>query len=324
MGNILVIGEHQDGKVKKVTQELVTKASELAGQIGGEVDVVLVGHGLQNPGELGSFGAKKVYVVDHPKLEKYNTEGVVKVISELSNEVKPSVILGTASPLGKDLLPRLAARLGAGLATDCTDLKVESGKLLATRPMYAGKAFVDVRFEGDLQIASARPNSFVAKAANAGAAAEVVKKDIDPGDLRAVMKEIIQGKSDKADLTEAGIIVSGGRAMKAADNFKILHELADVIGATVGASRAAVDSGYAAHDMQVGQTGKVVNPNLYIACGISGAIQHLAGMRTSKVIVAINKDAEAPIFTKADYGIVGDLFQVVPLLTQEFKKALAE
>lgn len=323
MGNILVIGEHQGGKVKKVTQELVTKAAELAGQVGGEVDVVLVGHGLQSPGDLGGFGAKKVYVIDTPKLEKYNTEGCVKVISELSQEVKPSVILGTASPLGKDLLPRLAARLNAGLASDCTDLKVDGGKLVATRPIYSGKAFVDVKFEGDLQIASARPNSFVAKKISE-AAAEVVSKEIDPGELRAVMKEIVQGKSDKADLTEAGIIVSGGRAMKAAENFKILNELADAIGATVGASRAAVDSGYAPHDMQVGQTGKVVNPNLYIACGISGAIQHLAGMRTSKVIVAINKDAEAPIFTKADYGVVGDLFQIVPLLTQEFKKIMAE
>jgi electron transfer flavoprotein alpha subunit len=324
MGNILVIGEHLGGRVKKVTQELVTKASELAGQVGGEVDVVLVGHGLQNPGELGSFGAKKVYVVDTPKLQNYNTEGVVKVITDLAGEVKPSVILGTASPLGRDLLPRLAARLGVGLASDCTDLKTEGGKLLATRPLYAGKAFVDVKFESEIQMASARPNSFVAKAVSPGASADVVAKDIDPGTLRAVMKETVKGKTDKADLTEASIIVSGGRAMKNAENFKILNELADVIGATVGASRAAVDSGYAPHDMQVGQTGKVVNPNLYIACGISGAIQHLAGMRTSKVIVAINKDAEAPIFTKADYGIVGDLFQIVPLLTEEFKKTLAE
>lgn len=323
MGNILVIGEHQEGKVKKVTQELVSKAAELAAQLGSEVDVVLVGHGLQNPGELGQFGAKKIYTVDTPKLEKYNTEGYVKVISDLCNEVKPSIILGTASTLGRDLLPRLSARLSVGLASDCTDLKTEGGKLVATRPIYSGKAFVDVKFEGDIQMASARPNSFVAKASGSGAA-EVVSKDIDPGTLRAVIKEIVKGKSDKADLTEAARIVSGGRAMKNAENFKILAELADTIGATVGASRAAVDSGYAGHDMQVGQTGKVVNPNLYIACGISGAIQHLAGMRTSKVIVAINKDPEAPIFTKADYGIVGDLFQIVPLLTQEFKKTLAE
>jgi electron transfer flavoprotein alpha subunit len=233
MGNILVIGEHQEGKVKKVTQELVAKASELAGQLGGEVDVVLVGHGLQNAGELGQFGAKKVYTVDNPKLEKYNTEGYVKVIADLCNEVKPSVILGTASTLGRDLLPRLSARLNAGLASDCTDLKTEGGKLVATRPIYSGKAFVDVKFEGDLQMASARPNSFVAKTSGSGAA-EVVSKDIDPGTLRATIKEIVKGKSDKADLTEASIIVSGGRAMKSADNFKILTELADTIGATVG------------------------------------------------------------------------------------------
>ncbi len=324
MGNILVIGEHHEGKVKKVTFELVSKAAELAATLGGEVDAVLVGHGLQNPEELGSYGAKKIYVVDTPKLEKYNTEGTVKVISEIATEVKPSVILGTASSLGKDFFPRLAARLGAGLATDCTDLKIQDGKLLATRPIYAGKAFVDVKFETEIQMATARPNSFQPKVTQAGAKAEVVSKAIDPGALRAVMKEIVKGQSDKVDLTEASIIVSGGRAMKNAENFKILQELADVLGATVGASRAAVDSGYAPHDMQVGQTGKVVNPNLYIACGISGAIQHLAGMRTSKVVVAINKDPEAPLLQKADYGIVGDLFQIVPLLTQEFKKILAE
>ncbi len=324
MGNILVVGEHLEGKVKKVTFELVTKAAELASKLGSEVDAVVVGHAIQNPAELGQYGAKKVYVVDTPKLEKYNTEGVTKVLSEIMTEVKPSVILGTASPLGKDLFPRLAARLGAGLATDCTNLEVQEGKLLATRPLYAGKAFVDVTFETDLQMATARPNSFVAKQIQPGVNAEVLAKSVDPGPMRAVMKEIVKGKTDKVDLTEASIIVSGGRALKNPENFKILHELADVIGATVGASRAAVDSGYAPHDMQVGQTGKVVNPNLYIACGISGAIQHLAGMRTSKVIVAINKDSEAPIFTKADYGIVGDLFQIVPMLTAEFKQVLSE
>lgn len=324
MGNILVVGEHLEGKIKKVTFELVSKAAGLASELGSEVDAVMVGHGIQNPGELGQYGAKKVYVIDTPQLEKYNTEGVTKVLGELIPEIGPTIILGTASPLGKDLFPRVAARIGAGLATDCTDLNIRDGQLLATRPVYAGKAFVDVTFETPIQMATARPNSFVAKGAAPAASAEVVTKDIDPGPLRGVMKEIVKGKTDKVDLTEASIIVSGGRAMKAADNFKVLQELADVIGATVGASRAAVDSGFAPHDMQVGQTGKVVNPNLYIACGISGAIQHLAGMRTSKVIVAINKDQEAPIFTKADYGVVGDLFQIVPLLTQEFKRVLTE
>jgi electron transfer flavoprotein alpha subunit len=169
-----------------------------------------------------------------------------------------------------------------------------------------------------------RPNSFGIGAPEAGATAEVVKKDVDPGELKAEMKELVKGAADKIDLTEAEIIVSGGRAMKEAANFKILQELADVIGASVGASRAAVDSGYAPHDMQVGQTGKVVNPKLYMAFGISGAIQHLAGMRTSKVIVAVNKDPEAPIFQKADYGIVGDLFEIVPLLKDEFKRVLSE
>jgi electron transfer flavoprotein alpha subunit len=322
MGNILIVGEHHDGKIKKVTQELVTKGAELAGKIGGQVEVVLVGHGIQNPGEIGSFGAKKVYVVDNAVLAKYNTEGMTKVLADLITEVKPQIVLGTASAVGKDFFPRLAARIGAGLASDCTNLDIADGKLLATRPIYAGKAIIDVKYESAVQLATARPNSFAAVAS--GGAAEVVAKTIDPGALRAVMKEIIKGMSDKADLTEASRIVSGGRAMKSAENFKILNELADVIGATVGASRAAVDSGYASHDMQVGQTGKVVNPNLYIAAGISGAIQHLAGMRTSKVIVAINKDPEAPIFTKADYGIVGDLFQIVPLLTQEIKKVIAE
>ncbi len=324
MSNILVIGEHTEGKVKKVTFELASKASELAAKLGGQAEVVFVGASPQNAAELGSYGAKKVYVLQNVKLEKYNTEGFTKVITDLIGETKPTVVLGTASPFGRDLCPRLAARLGAGLASDCTNLDIQDGKLLATRPLFSGKAFVDVKFESSLQMATSRPNSFVASVVAAGVSAEVVAKDSDPGNLRAVMKEIVKGQSDKVDLTEASKIVSGGRAMKAPENFKILQELADVIGATVGASRAAVDSGYAPHDMQVGQTGKVVNPNLYIACGISGAIQHLAGMRTSKVIVAINKDPEAPLFQKADYGIVGDLFQIVPLLTQEFKRALAE
>ncbi|MBI2501162.1 MAG: electron transfer flavoprotein subunit alpha/FixB family protein [Deltaproteobacteria bacterium] len=324
MGNILVIGEHQEGKVRKVTEELVSKAAEIGSQLSAEVLVAFVGATLPEAPDLGSFGAKKIYLVSSPKMTKYSPDGFAKVLEALIKEVSPSIVLGTAGPFGKDLFPRLSAKVGAGLATDCTNLKVHEGKLVATRPIFAGKALTDVLFQTPIQMATTRPNSFIPKAVSTGQKAELLKKEIDPGELKAVVREILQGQVGKTDLTEASVIVSGGRAMKSAENFKLLQGLADSLGATVGASRAAVDSGYASHDMQVGQTGKTVNPNLYIACGISGAIQHLAGMRTSKVIVAINKDPEAPIFKKADYGIVGDLFQLIPLLTTEFKRILSE
>ncbi|MBI2083408.1 MAG: electron transfer flavoprotein subunit alpha/FixB family protein [Deltaproteobacteria bacterium] len=319
---ILVLGEHSEGKIKKTTFELVSKATELGQALNTEVSVALIGKGIEGAEGLGTYGAQKVYHI--PTLEKYNPEGMTKILHTLVSELKPSIVLGTASPMGKDLFPRLALRTGAGLTTDCTGLKVDNGKLVATRPIFAGKAFIDVTYETEIQMATTRPNSFMLKTLSPDQKAQVIEKSIEPGEMRTNLVEIVKGKSDRPDLTEASIIVSGGRAMQNSENFKILWELADTIGATVGASRAAVDSGYAPHDMQVGQTGKTVNPNLYVACGISGAIQHLAGMRTSKVIVAINKDPEAPIFKRATYGITGDLFQIVPLLTQEFKKVLAE
>lgn len=327
MGNVLIFAEHQDGKLKKTSLELASKGQELAAGIGGQVEAVLIGSGVEGlANELAPYGVKKVYVLSNPKLEKYNTLGYVKVLADLANEVKPEIFMTTASPASKDFFPRLAARLNTGLISDAVDLKIDGDKkMLATHPVYSGKALVDVKVPNSLpQMALIRPNSFGVGAAQAGASAEVVKKDADPGEIKSEMKELVKGTTGKVDLTEAEIIVSGGRAMKEAANFKILQELADVIGASVGASRAAVDSGYAPHDMQVGQTGKVVNPKLYLAFGISGAIQHLAGMRTSKIIVAVNKDPEAPIFQKADYSIVGDLFEIVPLLTQEFKRVLSE
>jgi len=327
MGNVLIFAEHQDGKLKKTSLELASKAAELAAKSGGQAEAVLIGNGIDAlANELAPYGIKKVTILQSPKLDKYNTIGYVNVLAALVKELNPDILLATASPAGKDFFPRLAARLDTGLAADAVDLKIDGdGKLLATHPIYSGKALVDIKIPNSKpQMALIRPNSFGVGAPQAGATAEVLKKDVDPGDMKAEMKELVKAASDKADLTEAEIIVSGGRAMKEAANFKILQELADVIGATVGASRAAVDSGYAPHDMQVGQTGKVVNPKLYLAFGISGAIQHLAGMRTSKVIVAVNKDPEAPIFQKADYGIVGDLFEIVPLLTAEFKRVLSE
>lgn len=325
MSDILVVAEHQNGKIKKTTFELLSKAAELAGGTGGSVNAVLLGSNVEGLAQgLAPYGAKKVFVVNHSHLEKYNNIALCKALTAVVDQAKPSIVLATASPLGKDLIPRVAARLKAGLASESTDLKIDGGKLVAHRPVYSGKAYVDVTFNSAIQIATTRPNSFATQAPQEGAQAEVVTVEADLGELRSPMKEMVQGEEGKVDLTEAEIIVSGGRAMANADNFKILHDLATAMGATVGASRAAVDSGYAPHDMQVGQTGKVVNPKLYVACGISGAIQHLAGMSTSKIIVAINTDPEAPIFSKADYGIVGDLFTVVPLLTEEFKKALAE
>lgn len=323
---IWVIAEQREGKLKKVSLEMLSKAREM----GQEVTALLLGSGVEGlAADLGKYGADKVLVFDAEILKEYTTDAYTKVVCDAVKEGDPSVLLGPATASGKDFLPKVAARLNTGLASDCTDLKLEDGKLVAIRPMYAGKCIVEtVTPDAAPQMASVRPNVLAVGEADASKSAEVVKKEVNvgEGDLKAVLKEIVKGASEKVDLTEASIIVSGGRAMKEADNFKILWDLAEALGggATVGASRAAVDSGYATHDMQVGQTGKVVNPNLYIACGISGAIQHLAGMRTSKVIVAINKDPEAPIFQKADYGLVGDLFKIIPLLTEEVKKLKAQ
>jgi electron transfer flavoprotein alpha subunit len=225
--------------------------------------------------------------------------------------------------MGKDVAPRLAARLDAAFASDCVELSADGGKFSVQRPVYGGKAFTRIALNALPAVVSLRPNSFPVAAPGEGKA-ETVVVPVEAADTKAKVVEVIAGQSARPDLTEAERIVSGGRAMKAAENFKLLEELADAIGATVGASRAAVDSGFAVQSMQVGQTGKTVNPKLYIACGISGAIQHVAGMRTAKVIVAINKDPEAPIFQKADYGIVADLFEAVPAMTAEFKKLLAE
>lgn len=324
MSDILVFAEQEGGKVKKSAFELLTKATELAGKIGGSVVAVVIGTGIDGcASDLAKYGAKKVVLAENAALDKYNTIAYTRALSQVIEEIKPSIVLGTASVLGRDFFPRVAAKLKAGLATDIVEANIDGGKLVVKKPVYSGKASANVTFNTAVQMALVRANSFSVGAANDGATAEIVKKAVDVGTIVNPLVELVQGGGGgKADLTEAEIIVSGGRAMANAENFKILRDLADVIHATVGASRAAVDSGYASHDMQVGQTGKVVNPKLYIACGISGAIQHLAGMRTSKIIVAINKDPEAPIFTKADYGIVGDLFAIVPLLTEEFKKAM--
>lgn len=321
---VLVFAEQRDGKVRKVVYELLNIGKQIADKMGGPLSAVIVGKNVGELGKsLGKFGAQKVYVADGDLFQLYSTEGYAGAVTAAVKAADPAVLLVGTTARGKDLTPRVAARLGVGAASDCTKVEVEAGKLVATRPVYSGKCYVKVEFAGTPAIAAIRPNTYPV-AAEAGGSAELVNVDAGVSALKAKVTQVVKSGEGKIELTEAEKIVSGGRGMKDKANFKILEDLAGVIKAAVGASRAAVDSGYAPVDIQVGQTGKVVNPSLYMAFGISGAIQHLAGMRTSKVIVAVNKDPEAPIFQKADYGIVDDLFKVVPLMTEEFKKLLAE
>ena len=321
---VWIVAEQRDGAFRKISFELASTARKLADVLGEEVCAVLCGSGVEGiAGQLGKYGVDKVFVADSPALEPYTTDAHAAAVAKAVKENDPAILLLGASTQGKDLSARLVGKLATGLATDCTDVKIADGKLLAIRPMYAGKCFGEVVFSTFPQMASLRPNVFPAvENAKAGA---VVKFDpaLDAGQLKTKVLEVQKDTSGKADLTEANVIVSGGRGMKGPEGYAILEELAAVLSATVGASRAAVDAGWRPQSDQVGQTGKIVSPNLYIACGISGAIQHLAGMSSSKIIVAINKDAEAPIFTKADYGIVDDLFKVVPEFTKECKKLLA-
>lgn len=325
MGDVLFLAEQEGGKLKGYSAELAAKACALAAEAGAHAHGVLVGKSVAGIAEtLGNFGVEKVTALEGAKFEPYLGEAHFQALWQLVEKTKPQIILATASSTGKDLLPRLAIKLKAGLATDCVELKMENGKLKARRPLFSGKVLADVEFLSDVQLATARPNSFDSPKADASKKAAVEKIAADVGEMTVTVKEVKQAEAGMKDLTEADIIVAGGRALGSGENFKVIRELAEVLGATVGASRAAVDAGYISHDYQVGQTGKTVNPKLYIACGISGAIQHLAGMRTSRVIVAINKDPEAPLFGKADYGIVGDLFTCLPILTRKLKELLGK
>jgi electron transfer flavoprotein alpha subunit len=325
---IWVFAEVRENNIRKITFELLSQGRKMAEKLGEDLVAVLLGSGVEKLTDRLAEYADKVFWVDDPALARYTTDPYASVLTGLLKENDPSIFLCGATVLGKDLSPRIAARLQTGLATDCTVLSIgEDGVMIARRPVYAGKAFIEVTYPaGRPQMASVRPNVLEMLPPDTHKKGSIIKADakIDPATLRTTVLEVVQSAAAKVDLTEAEIIVSGGRGMKGPENFKVLEELADVLKATVGASRAAVDSGWRDHGDQVGQTGKVVTPNLYIACGISGAIQHLAGMGSSKVIVAINKDPDAPIFQKADYGIVDDLFKVVPVLKEEFKKLLSE
>lgn len=326
---VLVFAEQRDGNLRKVAIEALSEGQRLAGNLGTDVTAVLIGSNISNlTSAVASYGPKKILLAQDEALAKYNTEGYAQVLADVIKAQDPEIVIMGGGTYGRDLGPRVAAKLGAGIGADCTRLELnEQKKLVMIRPVYSGKAIAQYVAKGDvIQMVTIRPNVMLPIEADASKSAEVVevKPNINPASLRALIKEVVKSASQRVDLTEAGIIVSGGRGMKGPENFVILEQLADVLGAAVGASRAAVDAGWREPQFQVGQTGKVVTPNLYIACGISGAIQHLAGMGSSKCILAINKDPDANIFNVADYGIVGDLFKVVPVLTQEFKKLMSE
>jgi len=324
---IWIIAEQRGGNLRKISYELTSEGRRLADQSGQPLAAVVVGSQIgEEAKKLIPYGPDTLYVADDPALADYTPEAYTAVLADLIKKQEPDIVLLGASAQGKELAAKLAARLETGMAQDCVSFRLENGLLIAKRPLYAGKVYADVACEtARPQMAAARPNVLAVAEPDPTRQAEIVAVPVElkPDDLRTTLVELLPDASGKVDLTEATFIVSGGRGMKTAENFQVLEELAGVIGASVGASRSAVDAGWRSHTDQVGQTGKVVCPNLYIACGVSGAIQHLAGMGSSKVIVAINKDPDAPIFQKADYGIVGDLFEIVPVLKEEFKKILS-
>ena len=313
---VLAIAEQSDGVFRKVTYEALSEGKRIADSLGCDLTALVLGTSENISKELAKYGADKILVAETKALYEYTTDAYTNVVADIVDKEKPIMIISGASTQGRDLAARLAARLNAPLAMDCVALRVENDNLIATRSMYGGKILADIAFDGKPQIAAIRPNSMnITESAGAGS---IEKLDVDVGktELQFIEKKLDTGR---VELTEADVVVSGGRGMGGSD-FSVIEELADLLDGAVGASRAAVDEGWRSASDQVGQTGKVVSPNLYIACGISGAIQHFAGMSSSGIVVAINKDPEAPVFSKADYGIVGDLFELVPLITEEIKK----
>ncbi len=315
MSKILVFAEQRDGELKKVAFENLSLGKKLSTDLGAELVAVLIGNNISGLGEqLGKYGASKVIACQNDALDLYQPEGYAKILADTVTAEDASIVIMGATLMGKDLAPRVATRLDAALATDCISVEVSNGDLKIVRPMYAGKVRATIRLKSDKKILTVRPNVYPAE--GNPESAEVIEVAADPGEIKTKVTEVMAGSKDKLDVTEADIIVSGGRGLKDPDNFHLISDLADKLGAAQGASRAAVDAGWRPYEEQVGQTGKTVSPSLYIAVGISGAIQHLAGMSSSKYIVAINKDPEAPIFKIADYGIVGDLFEVVPKMLE--------
>lgn len=315
---ILSILEQRDGQLKKVSFEVLSLANRLAKELSCESEALVIGDDISNLSELKNYTSNKVVHFKNSELNQYSSSAYSKIIADFANENHFSILIFPNTAMGIDLAPRVAVKINSSIATDCIKVDVSDNNLVFTKPVYAGKSLITFKMNSDKKTFTIRPNIFKAEKIE-GTDFNLEEKQVTELDLSS--KVVSYKKSEgKLDVSEADIIVSGGRGMKGPENFHLLESLAEVLGAAVGASRAVVDAGWRPHREQVGQTGKTVSPTLYIACGISGAIQHLAGMSSSKYIVAINKDKDAPIFNIADYGIVGDIFEILPQLTEEIKK----
>ncbi len=323
MAHILVIYEIRDQQIKKVSFEATTAAVQLAEKLDGTVSALLIGKDVSVMAEqAGKYGAQNAFVVDDEKLSKFSPDVFSQVAANAAKQKEATHVLMGASAMGKDILPRVGFHLDNPVLQDIIGFDVKDGKVEYQRPIIAGKLHSNVSVESGVHLATLRPNVFAASEKQVSA--EVSELSVEIPEPRAVLEEMLFEEGGKLDVTEASIIVSGGRGMKGPENWNLIEDLANAFGAAMGASRAVVDAGWRDHGEQVGQTGKTVTPNLYVACGISGAIQHQAGMSSSKYIVAINKDEEAPIFKIADYGIVGDVFEILPNLTEEVKKVKSD
>jgi electron transfer flavoprotein alpha subunit len=325
MANVLIIAEHSGGKLKKVTLSAITFGQQAAKLLGGDLHILALGESIHALGdELAKYGAKAVHLADAPVLKNYLAEPYARVAAEVAKSVGAEIVASVASFTGKDLLPRVAARLGAGALSDVIGVSKEGGELRFVHPIYAGNAYATSVIDTPVKVVSVRPTAFdTAQPAGGPSPIQKVSVVIDAAALKTSFLKFEATQSTRPELADARVVVAGGRGLKGPENFKIVEELADTLGGAVGATRAIVDAGWVPNDLQIGQTGKVVAPQLYFAVGLSGAIQHLAGMKDSKVIVAINKDPEAPIFKVADYGLVDDLFKAVPELVAEIKKLQA-
>ncbi|MGA9293071.1 MAG: electron transfer flavoprotein subunit alpha/FixB family protein [Ignavibacteriaceae bacterium] len=316
---LLAFLEQREGKLKRAAFEVVSVASRLSKDLNLGPEALIIGNDVANINDITKYGIKKIIHFKNDSLTNYSTTAYSEIISNYAKETGADYLIFSNTALGKDLAPHIAVQIDAGILVDCTKLDVSGDEVIATRPIYAGKALLNLKLKSEKKIYTIRPNVFKPTSSENNAAAEIEEREIGTINNKTRVVEIKKSEG-KLDVAEADIIVSGGRGLKGSENFHLVEELAESFGAAVGASRAVVDAGWRPHREQVGQTGKTVSPTLYVACGISGAIQHLAGMSSSKYIVAINKDKDAPIFSVADFGITGDAFEILPALTEEIKK----